>query len=105
MHPRSRYGEMRVDGSDVREFNEKPTHVEGWVNGGFFVFERRFVDAYLSDEPSEMLESEPLQRLARDRQLRVFGHEGFWMGMDTLRDWTALNALWDAGEVPWKVWA
>jgi glucose-1-phosphate cytidylyltransferase len=104
VHPGSRYGEMHVDGPTVTEFNEKPTQATGWVNGGFFIFERRFIDDYLSDDPDLMLEAEPLQRLARDRQLSVFGHEGFWMGMDTFRDWTALNTLWDAGSAPWKTW-
>ncbi|GIG24536.1 glucose-1-phosphate cytidylyltransferase [Cellulomonas denverensis] len=104
VHPSSRYGEMRVDGDTVLEFNEKPTLADGWVNGGFFVFEREFVDKYLEDDPAVMLESVPLQQLARDRQLSVFEHEGFWMGMDTFRDWTELNGLWDAGRAPWKIW-
>ncbi len=104
VHPSSRYGEMHVAGSVVTEFNEKPTLATGWVNGGFFLFERRFVDDYIDDEVGLMLEASPLQRLARDRQLSVFEHEGFWMGMDTFRDWTELNGLWDAGTAPWKIW-
>lgn len=104
VHPGSRYGEMKVQGRTVVEFNEKPTLADGWVNGGFFVFERRFVDDYLDDDDSVMLESRPLQRLAKDTQLSVFEHEGFWMGMDTFRDWTELNGLWDAGTAPWKIW-
>ena len=104
VHPSSRYGEMHVDGTTVTEFNEKPTLAEGWVNGGFFVFEREFIDKYIDDDPDVMLESRPLQQLARDRQLSVFEHEGFWMGMDTFRDWTELNGLWDKGRAPWKVW-
>lgn len=74
------------------------------MNGGFFVFEREFVDKYLDDDPAVMLESAPLQQLARDRQLSVYEHEGFWMGMDTFRDWTELNGLWDSGRAPWKIW-
>jgi glucose-1-phosphate cytidylyltransferase len=104
VHPGSRYGEMHVEQQTVVEFNEKPTLAEGWVNGGFFFFEREFIDKYIGDETDMMLESEPLQQLARDRQLSVFGHEGFWMGKDTYRDWTELNARWDSGEAPWKVW-
>jgi len=105
VHPGSRYGEMRVQGTTVMEFNEKPTLAEGWVNGGFFLFEREFVEKYIpDDQPELMLESTPLQQLARDRQLSVFEHEGFWMGMDTFRDWTELNTLWDAGKAPWKTW-
>ena len=103
VHPTSRYGEMRVDGTQAVEFNEKPTIAEGFVSGGFFVFQREFFD-YLSDDPDLFLEKEPLRKLARDGQLSVYPHEGFWMGMDTYRDFTELNALWDSGRAPWKVW-
>jgi len=105
VHPASRYGEMHVDGNEVIEFNEKPTLATGWVNGGFFMFERSFVDKYLSEhDDSIMLEQTPLQQIARDGQLAMHGHEGFWMGMDTYRDWTELNKLWDQGEASWKIW-
>ncbi len=104
VHPSSRYGEMHVSGESVTEFNEKPTLASGWVNGGFFLFEREFADHYLSDDPDEMLEHRPLQKLARDDGLGVFEHNGFWMGMDTFRDWTELNRRWDTGDAPWRVW-
>ncbi len=105
VHPASRYGEMHVDGEVVVEFNEKPTLATGWVNGGFFMFERSFVDKYLVDvDDMVMLEQTPLQTIARDGQLSMNGHEGFWMGMDTYRDWTELNKLWDNGEASWKIW-
>jgi glucose-1-phosphate cytidylyltransferase len=104
VHPASRYGEMHVDDAQVVEFNEKPTLATGWVSGGFFMFERAFVDKYLDDDPHLLLEHEPLQQLARDRQLSLLRHEGFWMGMDTYRDWTELNRLWDNGNAAWKVW-
>jgi len=106
VHPGSRYGEMQVDGptSSVVEFNEKPTSADGWVSGGFFVFERRFVYDYLDDDPELLLERRPLQKLAADGQLSVNRHEGFWMGMDTFRDWTELNTMWDRGRAPWKLW-
>ncbi len=106
VHPGSRYGEMKVDPelSAVSEFNEKPTLADGWVSGGFFAFERQFIDDYLDEDPELLLEKKPLQRLAADGQLSVNTHEGFWMGMDTFRDWTELNTLWDAGEAPWRIW-
>ena len=106
VHPTSRFGEMHVNeaASQVTEFNEKPTLATGWVSGGFFLFNRSFIDDYLSDEPDLLLEKEPLQQLARDGQLTVFPHEGFWAGMDTFRDWTDLNRLWDSGDAAWKVW-
>lgn len=106
VHPGSRYGEMKVDRdlTRVTEFNEKPTLADGWVSGGFFVFQRSFVDDYLDDEPDLLLEKAPLQRLAAAGELTVSPHEGFWMGMDTFRDWTELNAMWDRGAASWAVW-
>jgi glucose-1-phosphate cytidylyltransferase len=75
------------------------------VSGGFFVFQTGFVDEYIDDDPALLLERAPLQRLAREGQLGLHRHEGFWMGMDTFRDWTELNGLWDAGTAPWKTWS
>ena len=103
VHPTSRYGEMRVEDGMVTEFNEKPTTPEGFVSGGFFVFQREVFD-YLTEEPGLIFEHGPLGNLARDGQLAVYRHEDFWMGMDTYRDWTELNKLWDAGQAQWKVW-
>jgi glucose-1-phosphate cytidylyltransferase len=104
VHPTSRFGEMAVDGARVSEFNEKPTHVEGWVSGGFFVFERSFLDDYLDDREDLFLEAEPLQKLARDGQLGVYRHEDFWAAMDTYREWVSLNEQWASGHAPWKLW-
>ena len=87
----------------VAEFNEKPTVAEGFVSGGFFVFEAPFFD-YLSADEGLFLEQEPLRRLAQDEQLSVFEHDGFWCGMDTYREYTLLNDLWNRGDAPWKVW-
>jgi glucose-1-phosphate cytidylyltransferase len=103
VHPSSRYGEMRVEGRLAVEFNEKPTRPEGLVSGGFFVFQREFF-RYLDDDPNLFFEHEPLQKLARDGELSVFPHEGFWMGMDTYREYLELNRLWQSGEAPWRVW-
>ncbi len=107
VHPASRYGEMHVDdkGEMVTEFNEKPTLATGWVSGGFFMMKREFVDRYLADiDEEDMLEKKPLQQVSRDGELAVYEHEGFWMGMDTFRDWKELNGLWDADKAPWKIW-
>jgi glucose-1-phosphate cytidylyltransferase len=103
VHPTSRYGEMKVEGTRALEFNEKPTVAEGVVSGGFFVFQREFFD-YLDDDPGLFLELDPLQRLARDGQLSVYLHEGHWDPMDTYRDYLHLNELWRGGAPPWKVW-
>ena len=103
VRPRSRYGEMQVDGARATEFNEKPTLAEGFVNGGFFVFQREFLN-WLNDDPGLFFEREPMQKLAREGELAVFPHDGYWLGMDTYRDFTELNGLWSSGEAPWKVW-
>jgi glucose-1-phosphate cytidylyltransferase len=84
----------------VSEFREKPK-MEKWVNGGFFVFEREFLP-YLGEE--DILEREPLERLAADGQLSAFRHEGFWQCMDTFKDTSVLNDLWSKGDAPWKIW-
>ena len=94
---------MRVEDGVVAEFNEKPTTPEGFVSGGFFVFQREVLD-YLTDEPELIFEDAPLRNLARDGQLAVYRHEDFWMGMDTYREFAELNRLWESGKAPWKVW-
>ncbi|MCU1677873.1 MAG: Glucose-phosphate cytidylyltransferase [Frankiales bacterium] len=106
VHPGSRYGEMQVDPetSLVEEFAEKPQTNVGWVSGGFFVMQKEFLD-YLDDDPELFFERAPLQKAARDGQMSLYRHEGFWMGMDTYRDWLELNSKWDAGDAEWKVWS
>src|SRR5256712_1078907 len=98
--PVTRFGELRVDGDLVTEFIEKPKLSEGRLNGGFFVFEREAIK-YFDDGP---LEREPLTRLARDRQLAVYRHDGYWFAMDTIREKRILEDEWASGRAPWKVW-
>ena len=93
---------MRFDGNRVVEFKEKPQTDEGWINGGYFVFEPE-VFKYLSGDQT-VLEKEPLENLAKDGQLMAYKHEGFWQCMDTLRDKQLLEKLWESGKAPWKVW-
>jgi len=101
--PVSRYGVLELDGSGtVSGFNEKP-QIDGWVNVGFFVFDRR-VGEYLATDENCVLEQEPLGRLAREGQLMAYRHDGFFYAMDTYRELKTLNELWDRGESPWKVW-
>lgn len=104
VRPPGRFGELRVDDDRVVAFAEKPQTTEGFINGGFFVFEREFVDRYLGDRVDLALESEPLQRLAADGELMVWRHEGFWQPMDTYREWKLLEDQWNSGRTPWKVW-
>lgn len=104
VHPTSKFGEMNVADDVVVEFNEKPNLVTGFVSGGYFVFNRSFLDDYLDDEEGLFLEASPLQRLSRDKQLTVHQHEGFWAAMDTYKDYQALNEQWARGNAPWKLW-
>jgi glucose-1-phosphate cytidylyltransferase len=102
VNPPSRFGELRVDGTGVQEFSEKPEFVDNWINGGYFFFRRDFLP-YLSSEESCVLERDPLIGLARDGQLSMFKHRGFWACMDTQRDLEHLNKLWTSGQAPWAV--
>jgi len=102
VHPSARFGAISLDGDRVTSFTEKSQADAGWINGGFFVFERRVLDYIRDDETS--LEREPLERLVADDQLRAFRHEGFWEPMDTQRDLDHLNEQWASGQAPWRVW-
>lgn len=102
VRPTSRFGVPDVaDDGRVRSFAEKPT-ADGWISGGYFVFNRGVLD-YLSGDDC-ILEREPLERLARDGELMAFRHEGFFFPVDTYREYQMLNELWDSGEAPWKRW-
>ncbi|HVA90390.1 MAG TPA: glucose-1-phosphate cytidylyltransferase [Chloroflexota bacterium] len=102
VRPPARYGRIVLDGDRVGEFTEKPQAGEGWINGGFLVFEPE-VFRYLSGDDTS-LEMDALERLAADGQLAAYRHHGFWQCMDTLRDKRRLEAYWEAGDSPWKVW-
>lgn len=102
VNPPSRFGELKVDGTTVEEFSEKPEFLDNWINGGYFFFHRDFLP-YLSPEESCVLERDPLIRLARDGQLSMFKHRGFWACMDTQRDLEYLNKLWATGQAAWAV--
>lgn len=96
----SRYGILDLsDNGTVRSFREK-VQAE-WINGGFFVFNRE-VFSYL--DPECILERTPMERLASDGQLMAYRHDGFWIGMDTYREYEMLNQMWDSGHAAWKVW-
>ena len=102
VRPPARFGGLIFDGDLVSEFTEKPQIGEGWINGGFFVFEPRILN-YLKDDDTS-LEADALEQLAREGQLAAFRHESFWQCMDTPRDKRLLESLWNEGRAPWKVW-
>jgi glucose-1-phosphate cytidylyltransferase len=95
----SQFGELQLDGDTVRAFVEKP-QVKAMINGGFFVFDRGFLDR-VSEDQDCILEREPLDSLARAGELKVYEHKGFWHCMDTFKDFRHLNELYDQGEAPW----
>jgi len=102
VRPPARFGGLIFDGDLVADFTEKPQIGEGWINGGFLVFEPA-IFSYLEGDHSS-LEADALERLATDRQLAAYRHDRFWQCMDTLRDKRLLESLWQEGRAPWKLW-
>jgi glucose-1-phosphate cytidylyltransferase len=98
--PPSRFGILDIgDHGRVNRFREK-VETE-WINGGFFVFNRKIFD-YLDNDC--VLEKKPMEKMAEDGQLMAFPHAGFWIGMDTYREYEMLNQMWDSNTAPWKIW-
>lgn len=104
VQPPGRFGAFQLGRNDdlVGSFTEKPDGDGAWVNGGFFVLEPGALDYIGGDDT--VWEREPLEQLARARQLSAYRHKGFWHPMDTLRDKHVLEQLWAGGGAPWKVW-
>ena len=103
IQPEGRFGALQTDhNNQVQSFMEKPKGDGNWINGGFFVCEPKVLD-YIMDDTT-VFEQSPLEQLAREGELYTFRHTGFWKCMDTLRDKTKLNELWDSGDAQWKLW-
>jgi glucose-1-phosphate cytidylyltransferase len=100
--PPGRFGALDRQGERVAAFTEKPAGDGGMINGGFFVLSPKVLTRIAGD--ATLWEQEPLKGLARDGQLMAFDHHGFWQPMDTLRDRDQLQAMWDGGRAPWKIW-
>ena len=105
VHPPSRFGELECDGDKVCAFGEKPHTGQGLINGGFFCFQRRFLD-YLNVSPDCVLERGPLDSCAADGEMCVYRHSGYWQCMDTYRDWLSFESQWQSGSAlgrsaPW----
>ena len=97
-----RFGVLTMNDAKITAFEEKPQGDGGWVNGGYFVLSPKAI-GYIEDDDT-VWERAPMERLAEEGQLAAFVHRGFWQPLDTLRDKTLLNELWDSGKAPWKVW-
>jgi glucose-1-phosphate cytidylyltransferase len=103
VRPPARFGALKIglDGA-IEDFIEKPVGDNSYINGGYFVLQRSVID-YIENDAT-IWERAPLERLAKERQLRAFSHHGFWQPMDTLKDKEFLDELWEKGNAPWKVW-
>lgn len=101
VHPPPRFGQLVLDNGRVTEFSEKPLDT-GWINGGFLVCEPGVID-YIDGDDTQF-EREPMERLAADGELMAYRHEGFWHPMDTLRDKSRLQRLWEGGSPEWRTW-
>ena len=100
-----RFGVLDIgDRNLVKSFLEKPKGEGSWINAGFFVLEPQVFNVIGSGD-SIAFEKEPLERIAAEKQLHAYKHEGFWQAMDTLRDKNELERLWNSDRgAPWKVW-
>ena len=101
--PPGRFGALEMDGNRVSRFAEKPRGDGATINGGFFICENNVLD--LIDGDDCVWEQGPLTSMAEAGELAAYRHDGFWQPMDTLREKNQLEALWDSGKAPWKVWS
>lgn len=103
VNPPSRFGELNLEGDNVRSFSEKPQTSQGLINGGFMVFEDEIFDYLSADEDCDF-EIGPLEQFAQDGKLKMYRHEGMWECVDNQRDLDHMNQLWSDDESFWEVW-
>lgn len=102
VRPSGRFGAIEMDGARVQRFVEKPRGDGGFINGGYFVLNRKVIDLIDGDET--VWENKPLETLVARQQLMAFAHDGFWACLDTLKDATTLNNLWESNAAKWRIW-
>lgn len=104
VQPPGRFGAFTLSASETRieSFKEKPQGDGAWINGGYFVLDRKVID--LIEDDDTVFEQGPMRTLAHQGQLHAWRHSGFWQPMDTLRDKHVLEELWTSGQAPWKAW-
>ncbi|WP_354699233.1 Glucose-1-phosphate cytidylyltransferase [Paraconexibacter sp. AEG42_29] len=102
VQPPGRYGALGVEDGRVTSFEEKPRGDGLWMNGGFFVLSPSVAEHLVDD--STVWEQGPLRALAASGQLASFAHHGYWQAMDTMRDRSTLEELWQSGDAPWRIW-
>ena len=102
--PQGRFGEILTDGQGIiTDFKEKPKVLNNRINGGFFVANDNIFD-YIENDPDEVFEKSPMEKLVTSRELVQFDHDGFWQPMDTHKEFTLLNKLYTQNKAPWKIW-
>ena len=105
VRPEMRFGELKLDGGDVSGFEEKPSQGGSYINGGYMVLNREFVENYLRDDEELVLERSPMSCCAADGRMGAYRHDGFWQCMDNQREYELLNRIWSSGHAPWcKYW-
>ena len=104
VHPLGRFGEVEIENNRIVEFAEKPNVRQGYINGGFMIFDNRRVWDYFRPGEDLILEGEVLPKMLKEGQLGAFKHDGFWQCVDTPREYNILNELWKENKAPWKVW-
>ncbi len=103
VHPPSRFGEMSLESNAVLDFHEKPQMNSGYINGGYFIFDRKLFD-YLTEDENCDLEFGPLQEIVQENQLNAYIHDDFWQCMDNVRERNYLSTLIEKRKAPWMVW-
>ena len=105
VHPAARFGEIMLDNDIVKGFEEKPSQGTGYINGGFMVVSREFLNRYLTTDSDLFFERAPMHDAAANGDMLAYRHEGFWQCMDNSREYQMLNELWKSGHAPWtKFW-
>ena len=102
VQPAGRFGDLTLEGPRITAFKEKPKQQTAFINGGFFVMDKRIGDYLPGDDT--VLENDPMNRLAHEGQICAYQHPGFWQCMDTFREQQLLTGMWQAGDAPWKKW-
>lgn len=103
--PGGKFGALEIDlgTNKVKTFMEKPDGDRNWINAGYFVCEPEVL-SFIKGGDTTSFEGKPLEEIAKAGQMHAYKHRGFWKPMDTLRDNSELNEMWEQNKAPWKVW-
>jgi glucose-1-phosphate cytidylyltransferase len=102
VQPPARFGSLSIKNNKVTKFSEKMQNSNNWINGGYFVLSAKVLKLIRNNKT--IWEKEPLEILAKKKQLVAYKHRKFWLPMDTLKDKKIIQRLWSSGRSPWKVW-